>query len=163
MNEKLKTIKIYQLRFWVWEITGKLSNEIFLLGSIERGSIVYLDHYNNSPQSLHRVETPHEHMGKKEDSKIFREKLLPPIKCIIPTFMVTFMWSKPLNSISWEITTQKKLKKKFDGTNTQVMAWMMNKCRERIVQRDYIMGNIFHKKGAAIRTREDFLVLFERD
>ena len=78
MDEKLKTTKIYQLRFWVWEITGKLSKEIFLLGYIERGSIVYLDHYNNSLQSSHRTETPHEHIGKKEDSKISREKPLPP-------------------------------------------------------------------------------------
>ena len=78
MNEKLKTTKIYQLRSWVWEITRKLSEEIFLLRSIERGSIVYLDHYNDSPQSSHRAETPHEHTGKKEDSKISREKLLPP-------------------------------------------------------------------------------------
>ena len=78
MNEKLKTTKIYQLRFWVWEITGKFSEEIFLLGSIERGSIVYSDHYNNSLQSSHHVETPHGHTGKKEDSKISREKLLPP-------------------------------------------------------------------------------------
>ena len=78
MNEKLKTTKIYQLRFWVWEITGKLSEEIFLLEYTERGSIVYSDHYNNSPQSSHRVETPHEHTGKKEDSKISKKKLLPP-------------------------------------------------------------------------------------
>ena len=78
MNEKLKTIKIYQLRFGVWEITGKLSKEIFLLGSIERGSIVYLNHYNNSPQSSHHAEMPHKHTGKKEDFKISREKLLPP-------------------------------------------------------------------------------------
>ena len=78
MNEKLKTTKIYLLRFWVWEITGKLSEEMFLLGSIECGSIVYSDHYNDSPQSSHNVETLHEHTGKKEDSKIFIEKLLPP-------------------------------------------------------------------------------------
>ena len=75
--------------------------------------------------------------------------------------MAAFMWSRPLNSVSWEITTQKKLKKKFDGTNTQVVAWMMNKCRGRIVQGDYIMGNIFHKREAAIKTEGD-LVLFER-
>ena len=62
----------------MWEVTGKLSEEIFLLGSIERGSIVYLDHYNSSAQSSHRAETPHEHIGEKEDSKIFREKLRPP-------------------------------------------------------------------------------------
>ena len=79
MNEKLKTTKIYQLRFWVWEITEKLSKEIFLLGSIERGSIVYSDHNNNSSQSSHRTEMPHEHTRKKKkDSKISREKLLPP-------------------------------------------------------------------------------------
>ena len=61
--------------------------------------------------------------------------------------MAAFMWNRPLNSVSWDITTQKKLKKKFDGTITQVVAWMMNKCRGKMVQEDYIMGNIFHKKG----------------
>ena len=78
MNEKLKTTKIYPLKFWVWEITEKLSKEIFHLGSIECGSVVYSDYYNNSPQSSHHVETPHGHTRKKEDSKIFRKKLLPP-------------------------------------------------------------------------------------
>ena len=78
MNEKLKTTKIYSLRFWVWEITGKLSEKIFLLGSFEHGSIVCSNHYNNSPQSSHHAETPHGHTRKKEDSKISREKLLPP-------------------------------------------------------------------------------------
>ena len=78
MNEKLKITKIYPPRLWVWEITGKFSEEMFLLESIERSSIVYLDHYNNSLQSSHHAETPHGHTGKKEDSKISREKLLPP-------------------------------------------------------------------------------------
>ena len=44
MNEKLKTTKIYPLKFWVWEITEKLSKEIFHLGSIECGSVVYSDY-----------------------------------------------------------------------------------------------------------------------
>ena len=62
----------------MWEITGKLSKEIFLLRFIEYGSIVYLDHYNDSPRSSHHVEMPHKHTGKKEDSKISIERLLPP-------------------------------------------------------------------------------------
>ena len=62
----------------MWEITRKLSEEIFLLGFIEYGSIVYSDHYNDPPQSSHHVETPHRHIGKNEDSKISIEKLLPP-------------------------------------------------------------------------------------
>ena len=77
MNEKLKIINIYPLKFWVWEITGKLSEEIFLLGSIGCDSIVYSDHYNDSPQSSHHIDIPHGHTGKKEDSKISRKKLLP--------------------------------------------------------------------------------------
>ena len=77
MNEKLKTTKIYPLRFWVWEITEKFSEEIFLVGFIECGSIVYSDHCNDSPQSSHHVETPHGHTGKKKDSKISIDKLLP--------------------------------------------------------------------------------------
>ena len=75
--------------------------------------------------------------------------------------MTAFMWSRPLNSVSWEITTQKKLKKKFDGTNTQMVDWMMNKCRGRMIQGDYIIGNIFHRKR--IRTKRDFRVLLEND
>ena len=67
MNERLKTTKIYPLKSWVWEITGKLSKEIFLLGFIEYGSIVYLDHYNGSPRSSHHVEMPHRHAGKRSE------------------------------------------------------------------------------------------------
>ena len=77
MNEKLKTANIYPLKFWVWEITGKLSEEIFILRFIGCDSIVYSDHYNDSSQSSHHVDTPHGHTGKKEDFKISREKLLP--------------------------------------------------------------------------------------
>ena len=99
MNEKLKTTKIYQLRSWVWEITRKLSEEIFPLRSIEHRSIVYLDHYNNSPQSSHRAETPHEHTGKKEDPKYLEKSCYHHVKCIVPTFMAAFMWSRPLNSV----------------------------------------------------------------
>ena len=77
MNEKLKTAKIYQLRFWASEITGELSKEIFLLGYIECGSVVYSDHCNNSPQNFHHAETLHKHTRNKEDSKTSREKLLP--------------------------------------------------------------------------------------
>ena len=122
MDKKLKTTKIYPLRFWVWEITGKLPDEIFLLGSIECSSIVYSDHYIDSTQSSHHVKTPLEHTRKKETPKYLGKSCYHHIKCIVPTLMAAFMWSRPLNSISWEITTQKKLKKKFDGTNTQVVA-----------------------------------------
>ena len=62
----------------MWEIIGKLSEKIFLLRFIVYDLIVYLDHYNGSPRSSQHVETPYKHTGKKEDSKISIERLLPP-------------------------------------------------------------------------------------
>ena len=84
--------------------------------------------------------------GRRKTPKYIKKSYYHHIKCIVPTFMAAFMWSRPLNSVSYEIITHKKLKKKFNGTNTQVVAQMVNKCRGRMVQEDYIMGNIFHKK-----------------
>ena len=101
---------------------------------------------------LHKVPTTQRRLtnihGRRKTPKYLEKSCYYHIKCIVSTFMATFMQSIPLNSVSWEITTQKKLKKKFDGTNTQVMAQMMNKCKGKIVQGDYIMENIFHKKKA---------------
>ena len=77
-NKRLTTTKIYPLKFWVWEIAGKLFEEIFLLGSIEYSSIVYSDHYNGTPWSSHHVEIPHRYTGRKENSKISIERLLSP-------------------------------------------------------------------------------------
>ena len=109
---------------------------------------------------LHKVLTTQKRLtntrGKMKTPKYLEKSCYHHIKCIIPTFMTAFIWSRPLNSVSWEITTQKKLKKKFDGTNTQVVAWMINKCRGRMVQGDYIMGNIFHKKRGIKTKRKGF-------
>ena len=85
--------------------------------------------------------------GRRKTPKYLKKSCYHHIKCFVPTFMAAFTWSRPLNSVSCEIITQKKLKKKFDGTNIQVVAQMVNKCGERMIQGNYIMGNIFHKKG----------------
>ena len=93
-------------------------------------------------------------LGRRKTPKYLQKSCYLHIKCIVPIFMAAFMWSKPQNSISWEIIIQKKLKKKSDKTNTQVVAQIMNKCRGRMVQVDYIMGNIFHKEGIEKWRRE---------
>ena len=116
---------------------------------------------------LHKVPITQRHLtnkrGRRKTPKYLEKNCYHHIKCIVFAFMAAFMWSRPLNSVSWDITTQKKLKKKFDGTITQVVAWMMNKCRGKMVQGDYIMGNIFHKEGGESEQREIFGVLLERD
>ena len=100
---------------------------------------------------LHEVPTTQKRLtntlGRRKTPKYLLKYCYLHIKCSVPTCMAACMWSKPLNSVSWEIIIQEKLKKKADRTTTQVLAQMINKCRGRIVQGGYIMGNIFHKKG----------------
>ena len=98
---------------------------------------------------------------RRKTPKYLKKSCYHHIKCIVPTFMAAFMWSRSLNNVSQEIIIPKKLKKKFDETNTQVVAQMMNKSRGRMVQGDYIMGNIFHKKGMG--TERDLWVLLEKN
>ena len=40
--------------------------------------IAYLDQYNGTTRGSYHVEISHRHPGKKEDSKISMEMLLPP-------------------------------------------------------------------------------------
>ena len=107
---------------------------------------------------LHKVPTTQRYLkdtrGRRKTPKYLGKSCYRHIKCTVPTLMTAFMWSRPLNRVSWEIIIQKKLKKKSNGTNTQVVAQMMNKCRGRMVQGDYIIGNIFHKEGIEKWKRE---------
>ena len=52
---------------------------------------------------------------------------------MIAAFLATFMWRRPLNSAILATATHRKLKKVSDGTSTQVIAQMINKCRIKMV------------------------------
>ena len=45
--------------------------------------------------------------GRRKTPKYLNKSCYHHIKCILPTFMAAFMWSRPLNSISWEINSEK--------------------------------------------------------
>ena len=112
---------------------------------------------------LHKVPTMQRHLkdtrGRRKTPKYLGKSCYCHIKCIVPTLMAAFMQSRPLNSVSQEIIIQKKLKKKSGGTNTQMVAQMMNKYRGRMVQGDYIMGNIFHKEGIGRQRRRTVAII----
>ena len=66
--------------------------------------------------------------------KYLRERFYHRIKCITTTLLATFIWRRFLNSAALAITTHRKPKRVSDGTGTQVMAQMINKCRVKMVQ-----------------------------
>ena len=55
-----------------------------------------------------------------ESPKDLRKSSCHRIKCIVTTFLATFMWRRHLNNETLVITTHKEPKEVSDGTDTQV-------------------------------------------
>ena len=66
--------------------------------------------------------------------KYLKENCYHRIKCITTTLLAAFIWRRLLNSAALAITTHRKPKKVSDGTGTQIMTQMFNKCRVKMVQ-----------------------------
>ena len=52
------------------------------------------------------------------------------------TFWAAFMWKRPLNSAVLTTITHRKPERVSDGTSTQVVVQMINKCRIKIIQKE---------------------------
>ena len=76
----------------------------------------------------------YEHTRRKETQKYLGESYCHRIKCIAATFLASFMWRRPLNSVTLVTTTHRKLERVSNGTGTQVKAQMINKCRIKMFQ-----------------------------
>ena len=76
----------------------------------------------------------HEHTRRKEIQEYLRESCCHRIKYIAATFLIAFMWKRPLNNATLANTTHRKPKRVSDGTGTQVMTQMMNKYMVKMIQ-----------------------------
>ena len=77
---------------------------------------------------------------KNSQEKYLRESYYHRIKCIIATFLVTFMWRRSLNSAILTTTTHRRSEGVSDGTSTQVATQIINKCRVKKVQEGLYKG-----------------------
>ena len=73
---------------------------------------------------------------KEGNSKYLRKSCYHCIKCIVTTFLVPFMWRRPLNSAALATTTHRRLKGVSDGMGTQVWIQMINKCRVKMIRNE---------------------------
>ena len=69
------------------------------------------------------------------------------------------MWTRPLNSATSVTVTHRTLERVFDGTSTQVQAWMINKGKAKIIQR-----GLYHRRNPPWRedpgiNRESIVVI----
>ena len=79
---------------------------------------------------------PHEHTRRKKTQKYLRKSCYHRIKYTAAAFLAAFMWRRPLSSAALATTTHKKSKRVSDGTDTQVRAQTINKCRMKIILRE---------------------------
>ena len=112
------------------------SEEELLLGYDECSSSMYSSDKSDPSRSSRDKDVPHEHTRRKETQKYLRESCYHRIKCTVTTFLAAFMWRRPLNSAALATTTHRKLEGVFDGTGTQVVAWMINKWKAKIIRRE---------------------------
>ena len=56
------------------------------------------------------------------------------------------MWRRPLNSATLTTTTHRKPERVSDEIGTQVRAWMINRCRMKMVQR-----RIYNMKDSSLK------------
>ena len=71
-----------------------------------------------------------------EARKYLKKSYYHRIECPVSNFLAAFMWRRPLNSAALATTTHRKPEEVSDGTSTQVVAQMTNKCRIKIVQKE---------------------------
>ena len=80
---------------------------------------------------MHRERT-----GRVEVRKNLKKSCCHHIECPAANFLAASMWRRPLNSDILTSTIHRKLERVSDGTNTQVVVQIINKCRIKIVQKE---------------------------
>ena len=115
-------------------------------------SNVYSITQNDLPGNSIERDVHHECTGGVEARKCPRKNCCHHIECPTANFLTAFIWKRPLNSAALATTTHRKLNRVSDGTNTQVVTQMINKCRIKIVQKE--LYNVRNPSWMKDRERE---------
>ena len=103
----------------------------------------------------------YEHRRREETQKFLRKSCYHRIKCIVTTFLATFMWRRYLNSEALATTTHKKLREVSDGTGTQVISQTINKCKIKMIQRElYNVKNLLWKGDRRNSRKKDSILIY---
>ena len=118
----------------VW--MGGQSEEEYLLGYAKYSSNVYPNSQGDLLGSSSDRNMHHEHTRRMGTQEYLRESCYHCIECPTANFLAAFMWRRPLNSAVLATTTHRRLERVSNGTSTQIVTQMIDKCRIKIVQRE---------------------------
>ena len=83
---------------------------------------MYSNNRGDLPRNSIDRDVYHEHTKRRGTQKYLRENCYYRIECIAATFLVEFMWRRPLNSAALATTTHRKPEGVSDRIDTQVRA-----------------------------------------
>ena len=114
--------------------------EEYLIVHDKYSSNMYSSNQGDLPGSSNDKHMHHKLIRMIGTQKYLRESCYYCIECTAATFLAAFMLRRPLNSAALATITNKKSKRVSNGTNTQVRAQMINKCRIKMVQGEIYNG-----------------------
>ena len=77
----------------------------------------------------------YERTGQMGAKKYLKKSYYHDIECSAINSLVAFMWKRPLNSAVLVAPTHRRLVRVSGWTSTQVVAWTIDKWRDKIIQR----------------------------
>ena len=78
----------------------------------------------------------YERTGRTGVRKYLKKSYCHRIECSALNFLAAFMRRRPLNNAALATPTHKGSERVSDETSTQVVAWMINKWRGKIIERE---------------------------
>ena len=92
-----------------------------------------------------------ERIGQMGAKKYLRKNCYHCIECFTTNSLTAFMWRRPLNSAVLVAPIHIEPVGVSDGTSTQVVAWMIDKWRAKIIQREiYNVSDPWEKEKGEI-------------
>ena len=68
--------------------------------------------------------------------KYLRKNYYQCIECFAANSLAAFIWRRPLNNVVLVALTHKEPMRVSDETNTQVVAWTIDKWKAKIIQKE---------------------------
>ena len=109
------------------------SEEEYLLGHDKYVSNTCPNDHDDLAGSSSDKDVYHERPKMMGSHKYLRESCYHCIECTAATFLTASMLRRPVNNVVLAITTHRMPEMVSDGTDTQVKAQMINKCRTKMI------------------------------
>ena len=156
---KTKYLELYEHTITVTVGRGCLRRNVPLAKRNEDQGVPSIIH-DDDPRGSIDKDMHHERTRMMGVRKYLKKSYCHRIECSAANFLTAFMWRRPLNNIVLATPTHKGPEKVSNGTSTQVVPWIINNLRAKIIEREIYNGR--DPRGRGRRNRERNIVTIRK-